>query len=111
MVSEAVHSFTDTMNQLVLYYGISAAKRPPSVEHPYGHQNMKYVTSLVSGVGIFCLGAGVSIWHGVSCLYAPHVFDQHEIFWARIHEPLRPVAYGPIKMRTTLIRDKRLIQF
>ena len=79
MVSEAVHSFTDTMNQLVLYYGISAAKRPPSVEHPYGHQNMKYVTSLVSGVGIFCLGAGVSIWHGVSCLYAPHVFDQHEI--------------------------------
>ena len=82
MISEAVHSFTDTMNQLVLYYGISAAKQPPSVEHPYGHQNMKYVTSLVSGVGIFCLGAGVSIWHGLSCLYTTHAFDQNEIFWA-----------------------------
>jgi len=30
------------------------------------------VTSLVSGVGIFCLGAGVSFWHGVQCAIIPH---------------------------------------
>ena len=105
MVSEAVHSFTDTMNQLVLYYGISAAKRPPSVEHPYGHQNMKYVTSLVSGVGIFCLGAGVSIWHGLSCLYAPHAFDQHEIFWERIQMYHLILSLRQIKLELQPILD------
>ena len=105
MVSEAVHSFTDTMNQLVLYYGISAAKRPPSVEHPYGHQNMKYVTSLVSGVGIFCLGAGVSIWHGLSCLYAPHAFDQHEIFWGRIQRYHLILSLRQIKLKLQPILD------
>ena len=50
MVSESVHSFTDTCNQAVLYYGIVAARRAPTVEHPYGHENMKYVTSLISGM-------------------------------------------------------------
>jgi len=30
------------------------------------------VTSLVSGVGIFCLGAGVSVWHGATSAVFPH---------------------------------------
>jgi hypothetical protein len=30
----------------------------------------KFVFSLISAVGIFCLGSGVSVWHGVSGLMA-----------------------------------------
>ena len=66
MVSEAVHSLTDTLNQAVLLYGYRESKRAPNVEHPYGYKSMKHITSLISGVGIFCLGAGVSIWHGIT---------------------------------------------
>ncbi|CAG5113172.1 Oidioi.mRNA.OKI2018_I69.chr2.g7304.t1.cds [Oikopleura dioica] len=72
MLSEAIHSLVDTANSVVLYYGVYMARRQPSVDHPYGYENMRYVTSLVSGVGIFCLGAGVSVWHGATSAVFPH---------------------------------------
>jgi len=72
MLSEAIHSLVDTANSIVLYYGVHTARKQPSVDHPYGYENMRYVTSLVSGVGIFCLGAGVSVWHGATSAVFPH---------------------------------------
>lgn len=32
--------------------------------HPYGYQHERYAWALISGVGIFFLGCGVSIYHG-----------------------------------------------
>lgn len=38
----------------------------------YGFSRARYVYSLISGVGIFLLGAGVTVYHGViSLLYPP----------------------------------------
>ena len=54
---------------------VQTSKRSPSVEHPYGYENMRYVSSLVSGVGIFCLGAGISCWHGLQSAMVPHALD------------------------------------
>ena len=31
---------------------------------------VRYVSALISGVGIFCLGAGLSVYHGVTGLLA-----------------------------------------
>lgn len=43
---------------------------------------MKYVSSLISGVGIFCVGTGLSFYHGVMGLINPsHVID---FFWVII---------------------------
>ncbi len=71
MFSEAVHSAADTVNQLILAYGIRTSVRGPNQAHPYGYSNMQYVSSLISGVGIFCMGAGLSIYHGVTGLVHP----------------------------------------
>ena len=71
MFSEAIHSAADTLNQLILVYGIRKSVKKATEEHPYGYSNMQYVASLISGVGIFCLGAGVSVYHGVTGLYSP----------------------------------------
>ncbi|KAJ8913041.1 hypothetical protein NQ315_002057 [Exocentrus adspersus] len=43
--------------------------------HPYGYSNMKYVASLISGVGIFCVGTGLSFYHGISGLMHPTPMD------------------------------------
>ncbi len=32
---------------------------------------MRYVASLVSGVGIFCVGAGISVYHGITGIFNP----------------------------------------
>ena len=56
--------------QALLWFGIKRSKRAPTKMHPYGYMRDKFVFSLISAVGIFCLGAGVSVWNGVSGLMA-----------------------------------------
>lgn len=41
---------------------------------------MKYVTSLISGVGIFCVGTGLSFYHGIAGLLSPSPVE--DFFWA-----------------------------
>ena len=47
------------------------SRKAPTSQHPYGYLKDKFVWSLVSAVGIFCLGAGITTAHGFSSLMAP----------------------------------------
>ncbi|KAL0269050.1 UNVERIFIED_CONTAM: hypothetical protein PYX00_010790 [Menopon gallinae] len=80
MFSEALHSLADTVNQLILAYGIYKSVQRADSDHPYGYTNMKYVSSLISGVAIFCLGSGLSFYHGVIGLTDPSPVDSY--YWA-----------------------------
>ncbi len=62
-------------------WGIWRSLRQPDPEHPYGYTMEKYAWSLVSGVGIFFLGGGVSLYHGVSGLLAPHALGDTTLAW------------------------------
>ncbi len=63
--------------QALLRVGIVRSKRAPTKTHPYGYMKDKFVWSLVSAVGIFCLGAGVTCAHGVSSLMSPPPHLEH----------------------------------
>ncbi|XKL67410.1 hypothetical protein PGB90_002901 [Kerria lacca] len=80
MFAECIHSLADTMNQLILAFGIHKSVQKPNPDHPYGYTNMKYVSSLISGVGIFCVGTGLSVYHGIIGLLAPSVLES--FYWA-----------------------------
>lgn len=79
MLSEAVHSLADTTNQGLLAYGIVQSQKEADQTHPYGYLTEQYVWSLVSGVGIFFLGCGVSVYHGVSVLLNPEPLHNLEV--------------------------------
>lgn len=82
MFAETIHSAADTINQIILAYGIHKSTQIADSDHPYGYTNMKYVTSLISGVAIFCGGAGLSVYHGIDGLIHPHpVGDFYWAFW------------------------------
>lgn len=68
MFAEAVHSLADTANQLILAVGIRKSIKTPTADHPYGYHPMRYIAPLISGVGIFCVGCGLSIYHGFEAL-------------------------------------------
>ena len=55
--------------QVLLRMGIVRSKRAPSAMHPYGYMKDKFVWSLISAVGIFCLGAGVTVMHGLQSMF------------------------------------------
>ncbi|KAJ7379538.1 hypothetical protein OS493_015330 [Desmophyllum pertusum] len=71
MLSESIHSLADMLNQCLLAVGILQSIKKPSPDHPYGWSRARYVYSLISGVGIFFLGAGVTVYHGVTGLFNP----------------------------------------
>ena len=52
--------------------------------HPYGYATDRYVFSLISGVGIFFLGCGVSTYHGISGLITPHNIEHYEVGLVRV---------------------------
>ncbi|CAH0774153.1 unnamed protein product [Bemisia tabaci] len=80
MFAECIHSFADTANQLILAYGIHKSVQRADSDHPYGYTNMKYVASLISGVAIFCVGTGLSIYHGITGLITPTPMES--FYWA-----------------------------
>lgn len=71
MVSEAIHSVVDTGNEILLLYGLRRAARPPDELHPLGHGRELYFWSFIVTLLIFGLGAGVSVYEGVSHVIAP----------------------------------------
>ena len=71
MLSEAVHSLVDTINELLLLYGMHRSRRPPDRAHPLGHGRELYFWSFVVAVMVFGLGAGVSLFEGVNHILHP----------------------------------------
>ena len=65
--------------QCVLAVGVHQSLKQADLEHPYGWANFRNVASLVSGVGILCIGSGLSIYHGISGLLHPNELDS--MFW------------------------------
>ncbi|KAL5756781.1 hypothetical protein ACOSQ2_021527 [Xanthoceras sorbifolium] len=70
MLAEAVHSIADFANQALLAYGLISSRRAPDALHPYGYSKERFVWSLISAVGIFCLGSGATIVHGIQNLWS-----------------------------------------
>ena len=75
MLSEAVHSTADCMNQVLLFYGMRRAREGPSAEHPLGTGREIYFWSFIVALLIFALGAGVSMYEGVIHILNPHEME------------------------------------
>jgi cation diffusion facilitator family transporter len=71
MASEAIHSVVDTTNEILLLYGIHRSKQKADAEHPFGHGREVYFWSFVVSLLIFALGAGFSVYEGVSRVLKP----------------------------------------
>ena len=68
MFSEAVHSAADTANQGLLLVGIKRSLKGETEQHCYGHGQERFYWALVSACGIFFVGAGITIYHGIHAL-------------------------------------------
>ncbi|RMG18601.1 MAG: cation diffusion facilitator family transporter [Planctomycetota bacterium] len=75
LLAEAIHSTADVGNQVLLWIGIRQGQRVADEEHPYGWGPARYLWNLKSAMGIFFLGCGVTLYHGLHALF---VGGEHE---------------------------------
>jgi len=68
MLSEGIHSIADTANQALLLIGIIRSERPADDKFNYGYFQERFFWALISACGIFFLGAGFTIYHGISSI-------------------------------------------
>lgn len=73
MLSEAIHSVADTGNQLLLFIGLRRGARPRDDEFHYGYGGERFVFGILSASGIFFVGCGVTVYHGIDALVHPHM--------------------------------------
>ena len=71
MLSEAVHSFVDIGNQVLLLHGMRRAGRQADTEHPIGYGRELYFWSFIVALLVFALGSVVSVYHGVHHVVSP----------------------------------------
>jgi len=71
MTSEAVHSYVDTGNEILLLYGIHRSGRRPDLIHPLGYGRELYFWSFIVALLVFAIGAGVSVYEGIDHIRHP----------------------------------------
>lgn len=59
MISDAIHSFSDVLTTLIAWIGVKVSKRAADDSHPYGHERLECVASLILGLVLMATGIGV----------------------------------------------------
>ncbi|MDP6616409.1 MAG: cation diffusion facilitator family transporter [Gammaproteobacteria bacterium] len=76
MLAEAIHSFADSGNQVLLYVGLKGSQRPPDTQHPLGYGKLSYFWSFIVALMLFSLGGLFSIYEGWHKLQHPEPLNQ-----------------------------------
>lgn len=67
MVSDAVHSLSDVFATLIAWIGVRLSRQEEDAAHPYGHERLECVASLILGLILAGTGLGIG-WSGISKL-------------------------------------------
>jgi len=76
-LAEAIHSYADSGNQVLLLWGLKQAKRPPSPDYPLGWGKAVFFWSFIVALVLFSLGGLFSLYEG----------------WHKLAKP-EPLKYG-----------------
>ena len=81
MLAETIHSLADTSNQVLLYVGVRQGQHEATREYPWGQMNARYLWNLISAVGIFFVGFGATVAHGIYSLIHHAEYKSDMITW------------------------------
>lgn len=61
MISDAVHSASDVFSTFIVMIGVSVSNKQSDKEHPYGHERMECVASIILAALLAVTGIGIGI--------------------------------------------------
>lgn len=82
LMAEAVHSFADCGNQVLLFVGMKRSAKSANQRHPMGYGRESYIWSMMVAVTLFSVGGLFSIYEGWERYREPHAVENAEIAMA-----------------------------
>ena len=76
MTAEAIHSFADCGNQILLMLGMKRAAAPASELHPLGYGKVSYFWSFMVALLLFSVGGVFSVYEGSHKLLHPQPLER-----------------------------------
>lgn len=76
MLAEAIHSYADAGNQVLLYLGLTRSTRPADAKHPLGYGKVSYFWSFIVAMLLFSVGGLFSIYEGIHKYLHPEPLTQ-----------------------------------
>ncbi len=76
MLAEAIHSYADTANQVLLFVGLKQSVKEADVEHPLGYGKLSYFWSFIVAMLLFSVGGLFSIYEGIHKYQHPEPLSQ-----------------------------------
>ncbi len=61
MISDAVHSASDVFSTLIVMVGVTVSEKKSDRDHPYGHERLECVASIILAVILAITGGGIGI--------------------------------------------------
>lgn len=59
MVSDGIHSLSDVLSTMIVIVGVKISSKKADKEHPYGHERLESVMSIVLSVILLVVGLGI----------------------------------------------------
>src|SRR3954447_17640464 len=97
MLSEAAHSFADTITEIFLYVALVRGRQPADEQHPFGHGKESFVWAFIAALFTFVGGAGFSIYHGITSIVADE--KSGDFLWSYIVLGISFLAEGSSFLR------------
>ncbi len=79
LLAEAIHSFADCGNQILLFIGMKRSERSATAKHPMGFGREAYIWSMMVAITLFSVGGLFSIYEGWERYREPHAVENAEI--------------------------------
>ena len=94
MLAEAIHSYADSGNQVLLLIGDVRSQRPPNPQYPLGYGREAYFWALIVAMVLFGLGGMFSGYEGLHKLRHPEPLEPEftpEVLESRLATSRQPV--------------------
>ncbi len=72
LVAEAVHSYADCGNQILLFVGMKRSTKKADQHHPMGYGREAYIWSMMVAITLFSVGGLFSLYEGWERYHNPH---------------------------------------
>jgi cation diffusion facilitator family transporter len=96
LIADGIHTLSDLVADFVVLFANHHSQKDADIDHPYGHQRFETAASLVLGVLLLAVGAGM-LWSAVDKL-------QHPESIATVHITALWVAGGALIAKELLFR-------